>query len=85
MLTVSIILAVRRPTATLAKRYPQSPGGPGHPPPHPVQPFTAPAYPYPPMNQGVRTELLKTLENLHASGALTDEQFEAEKRRISSA
>lgn len=27
-------------------------------------------------------ELVKTLANLHADGALTDQQFEAEKRRI---
>jgi hypothetical protein len=37
---------------------------------------------YTPSDQGVRLEQLKTLAALRDSGALTNEEFEAEKRRI---
>jgi Short C-terminal domain len=46
---------------------------------------TVPAQPaasYTPTDQGIRIEQLKTLVALRDSGALTDEEFEAEKRRI---
>ena len=53
----------------------------------PAQPFVTPqpfvtSQPYPPANDVVRVELLNTLANLHASGALTDEEFAEQKRRI---
>ncbi len=38
--------------------------------------------PYTPTDQGVRLEQLKTLAALRESGALTNDEFEAEKRRI---
>jgi hypothetical protein len=37
---------------------------------------------YTPSDQGVRLEQLKQLAALRDSGALTDAEFEAEKRRI---
>jgi hypothetical protein len=41
-----------------------------------------PVDPYLPTDEGVRMQQLKTLADLHASGALTDAEFEAEKRRV---
>jgi len=41
----------------------------------PVTPFT-------PTDEGIRIQQLKTLTSLHESGALTDEEFEAETRRV---
>lgn len=46
-----------------------------------VQQFT-PAHQYTPSDQGVRLEQLKTLAALRDSGALTQDEFDAEKRRI---
>jgi Short C-terminal domain len=43
---------------------------------------STPADPYVPTDQGIRLQQLKTLASLHESGALTDEEFETEKRRI---
>jgi hypothetical protein len=43
---------------------------------------TPPADPYAPTGDGVRTEQLKTLAALRDSGALTQQEFEAEKRRV---
>jgi hypothetical protein len=37
---------------------------------------------YPPSDQGIRIEQLKQIAALRDSGALTDDEFEAEKRRI---
>jgi len=45
-------------------------------------PPLAPASSYTPTDQGVRLEQLKTLAALRDSGALSEEEFEAEKRRI---
>jgi Short C-terminal domain len=42
----------------------------------------APAASYAPTDRGIRIEQLKTLAALRDSGALTEEEFEAEKRRI---
>jgi hypothetical protein len=42
----------------------------------------APVDPYTPTDQGVRPEQLKTISALRDSGALTPEEFEAERRRI---
>ncbi len=47
-----------------------------------VQQFTPPAHQYTPSDQGVRLEQLKTLAALRDSGALTQDEFDAEKRRI---
>lgn len=41
-----------------------------------------PADPYVPTDEGVRLEQLKTISALRDSGALTDKEFEDEKRRI---
>lgn len=43
---------------------------------------SAPADPYVPTDEGIRLEQLKTIAALHDSGALTDDEFAAEKRRI---
>jgi Short C-terminal domain len=48
------------------------------PPPAPIRP----AAPYEPSGEGVRLERLKTLAGLRDSGALTEEEFQTEKRRI---
>jgi len=50
----------------------------------PVTPVvaTTPAAPHEPTDEGVRLERLKTLAALRDSGALTEAEFEAEKRRI---
>jgi hypothetical protein len=45
-------------------------------------PLIAPVDPYTPTDDGVRLEQLKTISALRDSGALTPEEFEAEKRRI---
>lgn len=42
----------------------------------------APADPYVPTDEGVRLEQLKTISALRDSGALTEREYEAEKRRI---
>ena len=42
----------------------------------------APADPYVPTDEGVRLEQLKTITALRDSGALTESEFQAEKRRI---
>jgi hypothetical protein len=50
----------------------------------PVSPATPvkPAVPYQPSGEGVRLERLKTLAALRDSGALTEQEFQDEKRRI---
>ncbi|OBF21398.1 SHOCT domain-containing protein [Mycobacterium kubicae] len=48
---------------------------------HDLSPSTA-AVAYEPTDDGVRLERLKTLAGLRDSGALTEEEFESEKRRI---
>ncbi len=45
-------------------------------------PPVQPADPYVPTDEGVRLEQLKTISALRDSGALTDKEFEDEKRRI---
>lgn len=45
-------------------------------------PLPPPVASYQPTDQGVRLEQLKTLAALRDSGALTDAEFEAEKRRV---
>jgi Short C-terminal domain len=41
-----------------------------------------PSHPYEPTDEGVKIRQLETLASLHSSGALTDEEFQAEKRRL---
>ncbi|HME48584.1 SHOCT domain-containing protein [Mycobacterium sp.] len=41
-----------------------------------------PSEPYTPTDEGVKLQQLNTLASLHSSGALTDQEFEAEKRRV---
>lgn len=48
----------------------------------PATPEFAPDGPYVPTDQGVRLEQLKTIAALRDSGALTEGEFKAEKRRI---
>ena len=48
------------------------------PPPDPEQPVSS----YIPTDQGVRIEQLNTIARLRDSGALTEDEFDAEKRRI---
>jgi hypothetical protein len=55
---------------------------PWPPPPPPVRPTSVPSAAYEPSGEGVRLERLKTLAALRDSGALTEEEFQAEKRRI---
>lgn len=52
------------------------------PPPVSAPPQQAPSTAYEPSGEGVRLERLKTLAALRDSGALTEEEFQAEKRRI---
>jgi hypothetical protein len=47
-----------------------------------MPPLIAPVDPYTPTDEGVRLEQLKTISALRHSGALTPDEFEAEKRRI---
>lgn len=48
------------------------------PPPNPEQPNSS----YVPTDQGIRIEQLNTIARLRDSGALTEDEFDAEKRRI---
>jgi len=70
-LIVSLVLAMRRRTT------PSVPFGAEAP----LEQFT-PTHQYTPSDQGVRLEQLKTLAALRDSGALTQDEFNAEKRRI---
>jgi hypothetical protein len=51
-----------------------------YPPPPPVR--TQPADPYVPSDQGIRIEQLNTLARLRDSGALTESEYDAEKKRV---
>jgi hypothetical protein len=53
---------------------------PTYPPPPAMS--TQPADPYIPTDQGVRIEQLNTLARLRDSGALTESEYEAEKKRV---
>lgn len=48
------------------------------PPPNPEQPISS----YIPTDQGIRIEQLNTIARLRESGALTEDEFDAEKKRI---
>lgn len=66
--------SARRPQVPLAPVSLDELSWPGSVPP--------PLSSYEPTDQGVRLEQLKTLAALRASGALTEAEFEAEKRRV---
>jgi Short C-terminal domain len=70
-LMVGLVLRLRR-TVTLSAPYVAD---------APLEQFT-PTHQYTPTDQGVRLEQLKTIAALRDSGALTHEEFDAEKRRI---
>jgi hypothetical protein len=71
--------ARRKAAAAVVGEFPQVP----HVMPPPVMtPPRAPSTAYEPSDEGVRLERLKTLASLRDSGALTEEEFQAEKRRI---
>ena len=70
-LLVSLFLR-RRPTATPSISFV---------PDAPIEQFS-PTHQYTPTDQGVRLEQLKTLAALRDSGALTQDEFDAEKRRV---
>jgi hypothetical protein len=65
----------RVPTATAWQPTPIDPGAP-------VATPEGSLATYAPNDEGVKLEQLKTLSSLRASGALTEAEFEAEKRRI---
>jgi hypothetical protein len=71
----------RRRAVVAANPYYRAPIASPVPVAPPVPPQPTPA-PYEPSDEGVRIERLKTLASLRDSGALTQEEFEAEKRRI---
>jgi hypothetical protein len=60
---------------------PPSYGAPSYPPPPPTY-VPPPADPYTPNEQGIRIEQLNNIARLRDSGALTQDEFEAEKKRI---
>lgn len=66
--------AARGPQPPIAPVSLDEPSWPG--------PLPPPVASYQPTDQGVRLEQLKTLAALRNSGALTDAEFEAEKRRV---
>lgn len=61
-----------------------SPGGYAPPPTYTPPPTvsTQPADPYVPTDQGIRIQQLNTLARLRDSGALTESEYEAEKKRV---
>jgi hypothetical protein len=71
----------RKAAAAVVAGAPYLPAPPVAPLPPPVQPVVASGA-YEPSAEGVRLERLKTLAALRDSGALTEAEFEAEKRRI---
>jgi hypothetical protein len=73
----------RRKVVTPANAYFQAPVlSPVAPMPPPVPPMSPPVPAPHPGDEGVRLERLKTLASLRDSGALTEQEFETEKRRI---
>jgi hypothetical protein len=70
----------RRVTPAAAMQEPPSFGEPSWGAGYPAPP--QPAAPYTPSDDGVRIQQLKTLASLRDSGALTDAEFEAEKRKV---
>lgn len=73
--------ARRKAAAGVVARFPEVPEVMPSAPPL-VTPASMPSAAYEPSGEGVRLERLKTLAALRDSGALTEAEFEAEKRRI---
>jgi hypothetical protein len=78
-----VVLVVARMWASRVRRseagvgyHPVAPAGP------PVAPVGPPHQPWVPTDQGARIEQLNTLARLRDSGALTQAEFEAEKKRV---
>ncbi|MCF6390794.1 SHOCT domain-containing protein [Mycobacterium sp. MBM] len=80
-----VVLVIARVWAARVRRAPR-PVVPGAPPPTftigDAPPTHQPPPSYIPTEDGVRIEQLKTLAALRDCGALTDAEFEAEKRRV---
>jgi hypothetical protein len=82
-------LIIARVWASNVKRSELMPTYPP-PPAYPTSPmyspppatFTQPADPYVPTDQGIRIQQLNTLAQLRDSGALTEGEYEAEKKRV---
>jgi hypothetical protein len=74
----------RRRAASAIVTEPYFPVTPAFPatPATPVRPAVQTSRAYEPSDEGVRLERLKTLAALRDSGALTEEEFQTEKRRI---
>jgi hypothetical protein len=74
----------RRRAASAIVTEPYFPVTPAFPltPASPVRPVVQTSRAYEPSDEGVRLERLKTLAALRDSGALTEEEFQAEKGRI---
>lgn len=83
-LIIAIVLRVRsKPTPALEERWPPDPGtGAGSPDPGVASGPAESSQAYAPTDAGIRVEALKDLAGLRDSGALTQEEFEAEKRRV---
>jgi hypothetical protein len=81
-------LIIARVWASKVKRgeaMPAYPPPPAYPSPMyspPPATFTQPVDPYVPTDQGIRIQQLNTLAQLRDSGALTEAEYEAEKKRV---
>jgi hypothetical protein len=83
-------LIIARVWASKVKRSELMPAYPPPPPPYPSSPmyspppatFTQPVDAYVPTDQGIRIQQLNTLAQLRDSGALTEAEYEAVKKRV---
>jgi hypothetical protein len=83
-LSIWWLARLRRRAASAIVTEPYFPVTPAFPatPATPVRPAVQTGRAYEPSDEGVRLERLKTLAALRDSGALTEEEFQTEKRRI---
>jgi hypothetical protein len=83
-LSIWWLARLRRRAASAIVTEPYFPVTPAFPatPATPVRPAVQTSRAYEPSDEGVRLERLKTLAALRDSGALTEEEFQTEKRRI---
>ena len=83
-LSIWWLARLRRRAASAIVTEPYFPVTPAFPatPATPVRPAVQTSRAYEPSDEGVRLERLKTLAALRDSGALTEAEFEAEKRKI---
>jgi hypothetical protein len=79
-LIIARIWAGKVKRSELMPTYPPPPAYPMYTPQ--PSPFTPPADPYVPTDQGIRIQQLNTLAQLRDSGALTEAEYEAEKKRV---